>query len=400
MKKNIGLYLAVGLVVLLAIIILIFGLFFLNDKDPREVFDTYYLRFPQVSTLTLDDPVKINGVKLGKVEDIYLSGHRVLVVVRIRNDVRIPVGSEIRVQNIGIMGERQIGIILCDSSENYSPNDTIDGQFDAGIAEALGLAGEIIDSTKTLITSVHQVMDSTIANPEFRTKFRTMMDKAENLEDRLAKMLKDTDPQIKSSLNNLNMATVKVNALLDTVKAPVSGLLADAGNLMQDAGGILVKLDSVTNRLTLLTSKLQSTDNTAGILLNDRTLHDDLVQTLHSADSLFQIIRQYGLDIIVDFFELGRMYCMLTKEIVVTNKLGVHARPAGMIVDITGKSQSDISLEYEGNKVNAKSILNVMMLAITPGSTVRFTADGADEEQVLNQLEQLFRENFHEEQND
>ena len=302
MKKNIGLYLAVGLVVLLAIIILIFGLFFLNDKDRREVFDTYYLRFPQVSTLTLDDPVKINGVKLGKVEDIYLSGHRVLVVVRIRNDVRIPVGSEIRVQNIGIMGERQIGIILCDSSENYSPNDTIDGQFDAGIAEALGLAGEIIDSTKTLITSVHQVMDSTIANPEFRTKFRTMMDKAENLEDRLAKMLKDTDPQIKSSLNNLNMATVKVNALLDTVKAPVSGLLADAGNLMQDAGGILVKLDSVTNRLTLLTSKLQSTDNTAGILLNDRTLHDDLVQTLHSADSLFQIILQDGLDINVDFF--------------------------------------------------------------------------------------------------
>ncbi|PBC74305.1 MlaD family protein [Fibrobacter intestinalis] len=302
MKKNIGLYLAVGLVVLLAIIILIFGLFFLNDKDPREVFDTYYLRFPQVSTLTLDDPVKINGVKLGKVEDIYLSGHRVLVVVRIRNDVRIPVGSEIRVQNIGIMGERQIGIILCDSSENYSPNDTIDGQFDAGIAEALGLAGEIIDSTKTLITSVHQVMDSTIANPEFRTKFRTMMDKAENLEDRLAKMLKDTDPQIKSSLNNLNMATVKVNALLDTVKAPVSGLLADANNLMQDAGGILVKLDSVTNRLTLLTSKLQSTDNTAGILLNDRTLHDDLVQTLHSADSLFQIILQDGLDINVDFF--------------------------------------------------------------------------------------------------
>ena len=301
MKKNIGLYLAVGLVVLLAIIILIFGLFFLNDKDPREVFDTYYLRFPQVSTLTLDDPVKINGVKLGKVEDIYLSGHRVLVVVRIRNDVRIPVGSEIRVQNIGIMGERQIGIILCDSSENYSPNDTIDGQFDAGIAEALGLAGEIIDSTKTLITSVHQVMDSTIANPEFRTKFRTMMDKAENLEDRLAKMLKDTDPQIKSSLNNLNMATVKVNALLDTVKAPVSGLLADAGNLMQDAGGILVKLDSVTNRLTLLTSKLQSTDNTAGILLNDRTLHDDLVQTLHSADSLFQIILQDGLVINVDF---------------------------------------------------------------------------------------------------
>ena len=91
---------------------------------------------------------------------------------------------------------------------------------------------------------------------------------------------------------------------------------------------------------------------------------------------------------------------MIEKTLVVTNKLGIHARPAGMIVDITGQAKSDISIVFEGSKANAKSILNVMMLAITPGSTVRFTADGADEEQVLNQLEQLFRENFHEEQND
>lgn len=302
MKKNTSLYLAVGLVVLLAIIILIFGLFFLNDKDPREVFDTYYLRFPQVSTLTLDDPVKINGVKLGKVENIHLYGHKVLVVVRIRNDVRIPVGSEIRVQNIGIMGERQIGMILCDSNVNYNPGDTIDGQFDAGIAEALGLAGEIIDSTKILITSVHRVMDSTIANPEFRDRFRSMMNKAETLENRLSKMLSDTDPQLKKSLKNLNDATVKVNALLDTTQAPINGLLSDASNLMKDAGGVVGKLDAVTDRLTAITEKLQSKDNTAGILLNDRKLHDELVQTLHSADSLFQIILQDGLDINVDIF--------------------------------------------------------------------------------------------------
>lgn len=302
MKKNTSLYLAVGLVVLLAIIILIFGLFFLNDKDPREVFDTYYLRFPQVSTLTLDDPVKINGVKLGKVENIYLSGNRVLVVVRIRNDVKIPVGSEIRVQNIGIMGERQIGVILHDSVAHYAPGDTIDGQFDAGIAEALGLAGEIIDSTKVLITSVHQVMDSTIANPEFRKQFKTMMNKAENLEDKLSRMLADADPQIKKSLNKLNEATIKVNALLDTTAAPVGELLSDASGLMKDAGNVIGKLDSVTDRLTSITKKLQTKDNTAGILLNDRTLHDDLLQTLHSADSLFKIILQDGLDVNLDLF--------------------------------------------------------------------------------------------------
>jgi phospholipid/cholesterol/gamma-HCH transport system substrate-binding protein len=115
-------------------------------------------------------------------------------------------------------------------------------------------------------------------------------------------MLADTDPQLKKSLQNLNDATVKVNALLDTTAAPIGGLLSDASGLMKDAGGVIGKLDAVTDRLTALTSKLQSTDNTAGILLNDRALHDDLVQTLHSADSLFQIILQDGLDINVDLF--------------------------------------------------------------------------------------------------
>ena len=140
MKKNSSLYFVVGLVVLLAIVILVFGMLFLNDKDPRTKYNTFYLRFPQVSTLALDDPVKVNGVKLGKVETIELSGHRVTVKIQLRTDVKIPKDSEIRVQNIGIMGERQIGMILGDKEEYFNPNDTIQGQFDAGIAEALGLA--------------------------------------------------------------------------------------------------------------------------------------------------------------------------------------------------------------------------------------------------------------------
>ena len=141
MKKYTALYFSVGLVVILALIILVFGIFFLNEKDPRETYNTFHLRFTQVSTLVLDDPVKVNGVKLGKVEAIELSGHRVVVTIRLRTDVKIPKDSEIRVQNIGIMGERQIGIILGDQMEYFAPGDTITGRFDAGIAEAIGVAG-------------------------------------------------------------------------------------------------------------------------------------------------------------------------------------------------------------------------------------------------------------------
>ena len=88
---------------------------------------------------------------------------------------------------------------------------------------------------------------------------------------------------------------------------------------------------------------------------------------------------------------------MVIKTLKVTNKLGVHARPAGMIVDITGPAKSDVSIVFEGSKANAKSILNVMMLAIPFGSEVKFEVEGEDEELVVQKLEQLFHDNFNEE---
>ena len=302
MKKNSALYFSVGLVVLLAVVILVFGMFFLNEKDPRETFNTFYLRFTQVSTLVLDDPVKVNGVKMGKVEDISLAGHRVVVRIRLRTDVKIPKDSEVRVQNIGIMGERQIGMILGDAETYWAPGDTINGQFDAGIAEALGLAGEVCDSTKVLLESVKEALNGTIANPDFQERFRTILAKAESLEDRLMTMVNTTDPQIKKSLNGLNEVMGKVETLVEGVKPPMDNLFANADKVVGNADHLVSELEGVTKHLDELIAKVQSKDNTMGILLSDRALHDDLVKTIHSADSLFRVILHDGLDINVDIF--------------------------------------------------------------------------------------------------
>ena len=302
MKKNSALYFSVGLVVLLAVVILVFGMFFLNEKDPRETFNTFYLRFTQVSTLVLDDPVKVNGVKMGKVEDISLAGHRVVVRIRLRTDVKIPKDSEVRVQNIGIMGERQIGMILGDAETYWAPGDTINGQCDAGIAEALGLAGEVCDSTKVLLESVKEALNGTIANPDFQERFRTILAKAESLEDRLMTMVNTTDPQIKKSLNGLNEVMGKVETLVEGVKPPMDNLFANADKVVGNADHLVSELEGVTKHLDELIAKVQSKDNTVGILLSDRALHDDLVKTIHSADSLFRVILHDGLDINVDIF--------------------------------------------------------------------------------------------------
>jgi len=295
-------YFLVGLVVLTSLLILIFGVFFLNDKDPREQMSEYHLLFNQVSTLTDGDPVKVNGVKMGRVEGMVLHGHQVRVSVQVQAEVNIPKDSEVKVQNIGIMGERQVGILLGRSQEFYSPGDTLTGGFDAGISEVMGYAGEVMDSAKVLMEILREVVDSTVARPEFRDGFNRIVTKAEQLEDRLNTLLDDTDPMLRSSLVSLNQAARKVNEMIDENRQPVGDLVSNATSISTDAQAMMVTTDSLLNRMMVLTDKLQSRDNTMGILLNDDQLHRELNSTVQSADSLLQVIIGHGLDVNIDFF--------------------------------------------------------------------------------------------------
>lgn len=86
----------------------------------------------------------------------------------------------------------------------------------------------------------------------------------------------------------------------------------------------------------------------------------------------------------------------LSKELVVQNKMGIHARPAAMIVRITNKFKADVFVEKDDEQVNGKSIMGLMMLAAGKGSKVKFLATGADAGAMLDELDALFARKFDE----
>jgi len=86
----------------------------------------------------------------------------------------------------------------------------------------------------------------------------------------------------------------------------------------------------------------------------------------------------------------------VVRELLVQNKLGIHARPAAMIVRITNKFKSEVFVEKDEEQVNGKSIMGLMMLAAGKGSKVKFVVTGDDAEQMLAELEQLFARKFDE----
>jgi phosphocarrier protein len=86
----------------------------------------------------------------------------------------------------------------------------------------------------------------------------------------------------------------------------------------------------------------------------------------------------------------------LVKELLVLNKMGIHARPAAMIVRITNKFKADVFVEKDDEQVNGKSIMGLMMLAAGKGSKIRLLATGEDAAQLLAELEALFAKKFDE----
>ena len=85
---------------------------------------------------------------------------------------------------------------------------------------------------------------------------------------------------------------------------------------------------------------------------------------------------------------------MIKRPVTITNKLGLHARASAKLTQTASKFDSSIFIARNGRRVNAKSIMGVMMLAAGIGSTVELETDGPDEEAAIGALEALFNDKF------
>lgn len=88
---------------------------------------------------------------------------------------------------------------------------------------------------------------------------------------------------------------------------------------------------------------------------------------------------------------------MITTDIQITNRLGLHARPAAQVAQTAAGFNCDIKITKDKVEINAKSIMGVLMLAAEYGSTLTLTFDGEDEQAACKAITDLFTNNFNEE---
>ena len=294
--------LIVGGTILIAAIILIAGVLWLKGAMVTGKMVEYTVLFPNIGTLNLGDLVMVNGVKKGNVSNVYLYGPKVAVDIKLDKDVPLTDSSKITVQNIGLMGERMVGVQLSGKGALCKPNGKgkngttyINGYFDTGIAEAMGMVGTVLGDVRELVKNVSLIVDSTVGDTAFFRKFRRIVSRIDTVTNLAENLIANNRPSINRSIAAVERMTSDVGSLLDTNKPRLNIILANGAELSSRGVTVVGKIDSLTQNIQTMINRINNGEGSIGLLLKDEQFYHDLKKSIGDLDTLLGEINRKGL---------------------------------------------------------------------------------------------------------
>jgi len=273
----------VGLVTIVALTALYWGIAFLKGTDLFSSKTIIYAEYKQVDGLSPARPVNINGLKVGQVEDIYFHPNgsgKLMVAMNITTDFPIPSNSVARIAS-DLLGNRSVELVLGDMPTYISAGDTLESKVQLSIAEEVNeQVRPIKEKAEKLIGSIDTVMvlASAFLNEETRNNFRSTFGKLQEVVDRLSDAVKRSEEDIVGSVDDLNKITGTVESNRQELDAIFKNLAQLSDSLAHiDFNQTVQNLDTTLRRTNAIMAKIESGSGSAGALVNDRELYDNLV---------------------------------------------------------------------------------------------------------------------------
>ncbi|MGH7730842.1 MAG: MlaD family protein, partial [Candidatus Eiseniibacteriota bacterium] len=256
----------VGLTVLVALGILLWGVTWLKEFQIQRSVKVWLVMFPQTGGLGPGDEVQVNGIRKGTVKAMHLTGDGVLVDLAIASDVTLTRDSRVTIRNIGLMGEKVIGVDLRSTGGAWSLQDTIPGGYEKGIPEVMGDVALTIEAVTQLSTRLASLIEATDKHGDLTGTLKNMR----GVSAELQATIREARGSIKTTVDNF-AATSK------TTKALTTDREGQLGKAIDHFASAADKLDRLSGRLDSLRSVLQDVatkvdrgDGTVGKLVNDR----------------------------------------------------------------------------------------------------------------------------------
>ncbi|MBN2767433.1 MAG: MCE family protein [Paludibacteraceae bacterium] len=287
MKKNIFTReVRVGIMAVVAIFVLYFGLNFLKGVDVFSPVNYYYATYENVGGLVPSAPVYIKGYKVGQVEEVkfdFSKSTSFLVKISVTNDVKVPKGAVVELFDDGLMGGKAIQLKFepsLTSQQAHDNGDTIPSQIGGGLMAQL--SADIMPK----IESVSQQADSLLRAVRVVIEGQALQNSLSSIEKTTAD-LAVTSSQLKRLMNK------DVPEIISDVNVVTADLKSVTGNLKKvDFAATFTAINHTIANLNLMTDKINKGEGSLGMLLNDKALYVNLNSTAANADKLLIDLRQ------------------------------------------------------------------------------------------------------------
>lgn len=280
--RNLSVELKVGSIVILAGLILFFGIVWVKDYRFNVNRYEYSVLFPNIGTLEVGDPVSVLGVKKGEVKKIVLSGNDVLVTFNLTDDVDLRGDAKFTVMNIGLMGERFINIIPGVSSEPLDLSNPVHGFYDTGIPEVMGMMGAAIDEVRHLVA----ILEGTVGTPAATTSIRNIITNMERISNDLRMLTEENKEKVAQTVEDLSVSSAKMRSFVDRNEQKLQGTLDNINEASGNFAVISSRLDSLSMSVQNLISEMEAGRGTLGKVLKEDSLYQSLYKTAVDLDSL------------------------------------------------------------------------------------------------------------------
>ena len=266
----------IGISFILALTILIVGINFLKGINLFTPTNHYILQYDKIDGLVVSNGVYINGYKIGQVREIkydYSQAHPFTIDITINKDIQLPQGTIAYLFDESIMGGKGIDLSFSDNTQFHVSGDTLITDVQPGLLASLG----------TIIPS----LQSTISHAD------SLIVSAENLIN--SEEINHSLKEIKKITTNLNTTVNGVNRILnnelpgimhnlDSISADIKVVTTNLKDV--NLKDIALSIDTAINGVQNIVARVNYTEGTIGALINDRSMYNNINNTINSANAL------------------------------------------------------------------------------------------------------------------
>lgn len=276
----------IALVAIAGVVTLFFGMKFLKGLTVFSTDDNYYVKFADISGLSVSSPVYANGYRVGVVENVifnYEHQDKIVAVVGLDKQLRLPKGSTAEIAS-DLLGNVKLELKFGPNPVDLlAPGDTIEGGMQLG---AMGKAAGMIPQIEKMLPKLDSILASVnalLADPAIASSVHNVDQITSNLT---------------TTTNELNRLSTALNHQMPGMIEKVDGVLDNTGTLTKnlsdlDIAQTMNSVNATLQNVEQMTAKLNSNEGTLGLLIRDQELYRNLASTMSHTDSLMMDLKQH-----------------------------------------------------------------------------------------------------------